>query len=137
MSTFEAFALRIDGGRTAAREAGGDHIGRSSPAGPSRQAPLCGRAAPEKTPADLGIFWVNGVNSGINGVNGGADGTNGGVNGRRPSARHASASDLVRDCDQASACFRMQIFASAGRPPGRRTAGCRNYGKSGGTCVGR
>jgi hypothetical protein len=93
MSTFEAFTLLIGGGRTVAGDAGGGHGGLPSPAGPSRKAPPGGRAAPEKAPSDLRIFWVNGANRGINGVNGGADGVNGGINGRPPGATSKTASN--------------------------------------------
>jgi hypothetical protein len=137
MSTFEAFALLIGGGPTVARDAGGGHGEPSSPAGPSRKAPPGGRAAPEKAPADLGIFWVNGVNGGINGVNGGADGVNGGINGRPPGATSKTASDLIRERDQASVSWRIQIFTGARPRPTHRMARCRACYESGGTCVGR
>jgi hypothetical protein len=125
MSAFEALAQI--GGRAGVRDASGDRRG----------AP-CGRAAPEKTLVDLRNFWVNGVNSGINGVNGRTGGVNGRahrVSGRRSSARCSSDSDLVRGCDEASLCFRIQTLAGAGRQAGHCVAGCRGCCKSGGTHV--
>jgi hypothetical protein len=130
MSTFEAFALLIDGGRTIARNAGGDRGGPSSLAGPSRKTPPGGRAAPEKTLADLRNLWVNGVNGAPNGVNCG-------VNGRRLSAISHTAISSAGASDKGRVSYRTLLLTSRrSRPPQRRSC-CRPFNQGGGRGVGR